>query len=57
VAGTGGPPLPVTEEHGRTFATRRTLGAEPDLDLFCGHYHFETATGALIFRLMPRWYT
>jgi AraC family transcriptional activator of mtrCDE len=47
----------VTEEHGRTFATRRTLGAEPDLDLFCGHYHFETATGALIFRLMPRWYT
>ncbi|MEA5360543.1 AraC family transcriptional regulator [Amycolatopsis sp., V23-08] len=41
------------EEPGAVFPTRRTVGAEPELDLFCGHYRFEPGAGALLFRLLP----
>lgn len=41
------------EEPGPTFTTRRTVGAEHELDLFCGRYHFESAAGTLLFRLLP----
>ncbi|MCI2423381.1 AraC family transcriptional regulator [Saccharopolyspora sp. K220] len=41
------------DEPGPTFVTRRTVGAEHELDLFCGHYHFESAAGTLLFRLLP----
>lgn len=53
VLATDGPGLPVTEEPGVAFPTRRTPGAEPRLDLFCGHYRFAPGAGALLFRLMP----
>ena len=48
-----GPDLPTTVEQGAGFATRQTIGAEPTLDLFCGHYLFGPGAGALLFRLMP----
>lgn len=41
------------EEPGATFTTRKSLGAEHELDLFCGHYRFDSAAGALLFRLLP----
>ncbi|MFI5611131.1 cupin domain-containing protein [Amycolatopsis sp. NPDC051903] len=41
------------ESPGTAFPTRRTVGAEPELDLFCGHYRFEPGAGALLFRLLP----
>jgi AraC family transcriptional regulator, activator of mtrCDE len=41
------------EQPGAAFPTRRTLGAEPELDLFCGHYRFGPGAGALLFRLLP----
>ncbi|MEV6638638.1 AraC family transcriptional regulator [Amycolatopsis sp. NPDC051371] len=53
VTATGGPRLPVAEEPGAAFPTRRTPGAEPVVDLFCGHYGFDPGAGALLFRLMP----
>ncbi|MFJ7217914.1 cupin domain-containing protein [Amycolatopsis sp. NPDC098790] len=53
VTATGVPGLPVTEEPGAAFPTRRTPGAEPRVDLFCGHYRFAAGAGALLFRLMP----
>lgn len=53
VLATAGPRLPVTEQPGPAFATHRTPGAEPHLDLFCGHYRFDQGAGALLFRLMP----
>lgn len=43
-----------TEEQGPAFVTRRTLGAEYELDLFCGHYRLQSAAGTLLFRLLPR---
>ncbi|MFF4595925.1 cupin domain-containing protein [Amycolatopsis sp. NPDC001319] len=42
-----------SDESGPMFTTRRTVGVKPDLDLFCGHYHFDTAAGELLFRLLP----
>ncbi|MEU8632101.1 AraC family transcriptional regulator [Amycolatopsis sp. NPDC048633] len=53
VTATEGPRLPCEEEPGTAFPTRRTPGAEPQVDLFCGHYRFERGAGALVFRLMP----
>ncbi|MGW4482964.1 AraC family transcriptional regulator [Amycolatopsis sp. NPDC004368] len=42
------------DEPGPTFTTRRTVGnVKPELDLFCGHYHVDSAAGALLFRLLP----
>jgi AraC family transcriptional activator of mtrCDE len=46
--------LEFVEAPGRTFSTRRTTGAAPELDLFCGHYRVDEGAGALLFRLMPR---
>ncbi|WP_285482904.1 AraC family transcriptional regulator [Amycolatopsis sp. NBRC 101858] len=53
VTATEGPRLACEEEGGTAFPTRRTPGAEPQVDLFCGHYRFERGAGALVFRLMP----
>ncbi|QYN21354.1 AraC family transcriptional regulator [Amycolatopsis sp. DSM 110486] len=50
---TSGRKLPFEDAQGATFTTRRTIGAEPDHDLFCGHFHFDTAAGMLLFRLLP----
>ncbi|MEV4604591.1 AraC family transcriptional regulator [Amycolatopsis sp. NPDC049253] len=50
---TSGRKLPFEDEQGATFTTRRTVGVEPDHDLFCGHFHFDTAAGTLLFRLLP----
>ncbi|WP_152364879.1 cupin domain-containing protein [Microlunatus speluncae] len=44
---------PMTERAGESFATRRSVGAGPELDLFCGHYRHQGAAGALMFRLLP----
>ncbi|WP_326566180.1 AraC family transcriptional regulator [Amycolatopsis rhabdoformis] len=42
------------DEPGPTFVTRRTVGGgTPELDLFCGHYRFDSAAGVLLFRLLP----
>ncbi|EWM18689.1 AraC family transcriptional regulator [Kutzneria sp. 744] len=43
----------LVEEPGGAFPTRRTVGAEPELDLLCGHYGVESGAGALLFRLLP----
>jgi AraC family transcriptional activator of mtrCDE len=43
----------VVEEPGVAFPTRRTQGTEPELDLFCGHYRFDTGAGGLLFRTLP----
>jgi AraC family transcriptional activator of mtrCDE len=54
VSATGGRVRRFTETPGVAFPTRRTVGvAEPELDLFCGHYRFEPGAGSLLFRLMP----
>lgn len=54
VIATSGRKLPFEDEPGSAFTTRRTVGAKPEHDLFCGHYHVGTAGGALLFRLLPR---
>jgi AraC family transcriptional regulator, activator of mtrCDE len=53
VRAASGPALPVELDPGPAFATRRSVGAEPELDLFCGHFHVDSAAGALLFRLLP----
>ncbi|WP_028932606.1 cupin domain-containing protein [Pseudonocardia spinosispora] len=54
VTAKAGPWCPVADEPGTAFTTRRTIGGKPDLDLFCGHYHFRhPGTGSLLFTLMP----
>ncbi|MFI5610277.1 AraC family transcriptional regulator [Amycolatopsis sp. NPDC051903] len=50
---TSGVPLRYDDEPGPTFVTHRTVGAEPELDLFCGHYFFGSAAGTVLFRLLP----
>ncbi|MGW4482965.1 cupin domain-containing protein [Amycolatopsis sp. NPDC004368] len=50
---TAGPPRPFTEEPGPVFTTRRSLGAEPELDLYSGHYQTDSAMGTLLFRTLP----
>ncbi|MEV6287718.1 AraC family transcriptional regulator [Kribbella sp. NPDC051770] len=46
--------LEYTETAGPSIRVRRTADAEPELDLFCGHYRVDDGAGALLFRLMPR---
>jgi AraC family transcriptional regulator, activator of mtrCDE len=53
-AATSGRRRRYAEELGAAFPTRRTVGAEPELDLFCGHYRFGSGAGALLFRLLPQ---
>ena len=53
VAVTSGRRRRYAEEPGAAFPTRRTVGAEPELDLFCGHYRSGSGAGALLFRLLP----
>lgn len=52
---TSGTPLRYDEESGPTLITHRTIGAEPELDLFCGHYLFGSTAGTLLLRLLPAW--
>jgi AraC family transcriptional activator of mtrCDE len=50
-----GPLHQYEETQGPTVTVHRTIGAEPELDLFCGHYLFGSSAGALLFRLLPAW--
>jgi AraC family transcriptional activator of mtrCDE len=54
IAATSGRRRRYAEEPGAAFPTRRTVDAEPELDLFCGHYRSESGAGALLFRLLPQ---
>ncbi|WP_433286616.1 cupin domain-containing protein [Pseudonocardia sp. CA-142604] len=54
VAATTGLRRQFVEEPGAAFPTRRTVGAEPELDLFCGHYRAGSGAGELLFRLLPQ---
>jgi AraC family transcriptional activator of mtrCDE len=54
VAATSGPQRRYVEEPGAAFPTRRAVGAEPEVDLFCGHYRSGTGAGTLLFRLLPQ---
>ncbi|WP_326566181.1 AraC family transcriptional regulator [Amycolatopsis rhabdoformis] len=48
-----GPRRPFVEEVGPVFTTRRSVGVEPELDLYLGHYRVNSATGTLLFRTLP----
>jgi AraC family transcriptional activator of mtrCDE len=52
VKAAGAESLPLAES-GNELVTRQSVGAAPNLDLFCGHYRFARGAGALMFRLMP----
>nr|WP_051341834.1 AraC family transcriptional regulator [Pseudonocardia spinosispora] len=53
VMASSGPRHRIIEEAGGSFPIRRSADAKPELDLFCGHYHFDSAAGELLFRLLP----
>ena len=54
VTAIGGSRHPLAKVPGAAFSTLRTVGPEPELDLFCGHYRFQQpGPGSVLFRLMP----
>jgi AraC family transcriptional regulator, activator of mtrCDE len=49
----GDGPIEIVEEPGAAFATRRSLAAEPEVDLLCGFYRVAPGAGDLLFRTLP----
>ncbi|MGW4488683.1 cupin domain-containing protein [Amycolatopsis sp. NPDC004368] len=50
---TTAPRWDVADTAGPAFPTRRSVGAEPELDLYSGHYRFDPAAGLAVVRTLP----
>ncbi|HET6504887.1 MAG TPA: AraC family transcriptional regulator [Amycolatopsis sp.] len=49
----GGEPVRTVAEPGVAFPTLRSPGAQPEIDLFCGHYRLTPGAGELLLRTLP----